>query len=218
MTKFRRVTPMGFMMRRKTWQTLHTQKNFRRPVPLSGLIFIPNKSYAFPLRLPCVPLALTSPQGKLARASEDESRAKALHEQQCAVNRAALLEELSRSRGRTRQKLKSKEGQAMEAQVLRVEELARDDRIRRVHITEENYLMAKGETRKWIAETDAVRLLLQRTQARERVGAARLGELRQAATAATVEAAEATVQAAQAAQAAEATAETPGRSKMGAGT
>eukprot|EP00965_Chrysotila_dentata_P069386 2293067-Pleurochrysis_carterae.AAC.1 len=45
-------------------------------------------------------------QDKLASASEAESRTKALHEKQCAANRAALLAEMSRSRGRTRLKLK----------------------------------------------------------------------------------------------------------------
>eukprot|EP00965_Chrysotila_dentata_P049943 1655160-Pleurochrysis_carterae.AAC.1 len=88
----------------------------------------------------------------------------------------------------------------MEGQALRVEELARDDRIRRGQITKENNASFTA------------------AQARERVVAAKLGELRQTATAATVEAAGAAVQAAQAAQAAEATAETPGRSKRGAGT
>eukprot|EP00965_Chrysotila_dentata_P042441 1407273-Pleurochrysis_carterae.AAC.1 len=60
-------------------------------------------------------------QGKLARTSEEESRAKALHEQQCAVDRAALLAEGSRSIGRTRLKLKSKEEEAIKGQALRVE-------------------------------------------------------------------------------------------------
>eukprot|EP00965_Chrysotila_dentata_P205917 6183237-Pleurochrysis_carterae.AAC.4 len=103
---------------------------------------------------------------------------------------AALLQEVSRSRGRTRLKLKSRKEQVMEDRALRAEKLARKARIRRVQIAEENYVVAKGDKSEFLTEHDAAKVLLEPVQARERVVAARLGELCEATAAAAATAEE----------------------------